>query len=394
MNLTLNYPGKLSKAELLTNTRGFYLSGEEQASSKNKLILGDNLLVLKALLNQYQGMIDMVYIDPPYATNNTFLLDDERANTISRHRNGRQAYSDTLKGYHYLEFLRQRLILIRELMSSQASIYLHIDYKVGHYVKLIMDEVFGIQNYRNEISRIKCNPKNFQRKGYGNIKDMVLFYSKSDAMIWNEPFKEYSEEDIKRLYPKVNAQGRRYTTVPLHAPGETVNGSSSNSFKGKQPPKGRHWRTSPEELEKLDREGKIEWSASGIPRKIIYLDEMPGKRVQDIWEFKDPQYPTYPTEKNRKMLEMIVKASSHQGSLVLDCFCGSGTTLLAANSLERNWIGIDNSEEAIAVARNQLRKESVLDLQDYEFMVLKEEKPAVDLLGTPPIAVVSSIAIP
>ena len=114
---------------------------------------------------------------------------------------------------------------------------MHIDYKIGHYVKVIMDEVFGIDNFRNDIARIKCNPKNFNRIGYGNIKDSVLFYSKSKNPIWNEPREKYTEKDIEKLFPQINKQGRRYTTVPIHAPGETENGKSNKPFKGISPRK-------------------------------------------------------------------------------------------------------------------------------------------------------------
>ena len=156
--------------------------------------------------------------------------------------------------------MRERLILARELLSERGSIYLHIDYKIGHYVKIIMDEIFGTKNFRNDITRIKCNPKNFSRKAYGNIKDLILFYSKASNPIWNEPFIPFSDEDKTRLYKKIDEQGKFYTTVPLHAPGETKDGVTGGTFRGMLPPKGRHWRTSPAELEKLDEQGLIEWS--------------------------------------------------------------------------------------------------------------------------------------
>jgi len=112
-----------------------------------------------------------------------------------------------------------------------------------------MDEIFGIENFRNDITRIKCNPKNFARKGYGNIKDLILFYSKSDNLIWNEPKMPYTADDKVKLFPKKDKSGRHYTTIPLHAPGETQNGNTSKAFKGILPPEGRHWRTDVETLE-------------------------------------------------------------------------------------------------------------------------------------------------
>ncbi len=323
---------------------------------KNLLIHGENITGLNCLLNEkdLKGKIDLVYIDPPFATGSNFTITDGRATTISNSKNGDIAYSDILKGNDFIDFLKERLILLRELLSEQGSIYLHIDYKIGHYVKVMMDEVFGMENFRNDIARVKCNPKNFERIGYGNIKDLILFYTKSANPIWNEPRENYTEKDLEKLVPKQDKQGRRYTTVPIHAPGETVNGNSNKPFKGILPPKGRHWRTDVETLEQWDKAGLIEWSSNGNPRKIIYADEREGKRVQDIWEYKDPQYPDYPTEKNADLLDLIIRTSSNENSIVLDCFCGSGTTLKAAQINGRKWIGIDKSDLAIQATRNKL----------------------------------------
>ncbi len=325
--------------------------------SANLLIHADNLIALKWLI-EVRGLeekIDLIYIDPPFATGGRFTIDGDRASTISSSGQGRLAYEDTLRGTDYLDFLYLRLWILRRLLTPRGSIYVHIDDKIGHYVKVLMDEVFGIENFRNDITRIKCNPKNFRRKGYGNIKDMILFYTKGDDFIWHEPYEPYSEADLARLFPKRDDRGRRYTTVPLHAPGETKRGKTAQPFKGQRPPKGRHWRTDVATLERWDREGLIEWSSRGVPRKKIYADERRGKRMQDIWEFKDPQYPVYPTEKNADLLDLIVRTSSDEGSHVLDCFCGSGTTLVAAQKRGRTWIGIDSSALAIEVAQRKLK---------------------------------------
>lgn len=323
---------------------------------RNLLIQSENIKGLNYLLNtqSLKGKIDLVYIDPPFATGGNFTITNGRSATISNSKNGEIAYSDTLKGTEFIQFLKERLLLIHELLSEKGSIYLHIDYKIGHYVKVMMDEIFGIENFRNDITRVKCNPKNFNRIGYGNVKDLILFYTKSSNPIWNEPREKYTEKDFEKLFPKIDKQGRRYTTVPIHAPGETENGKSNQPFKGILPPAGRHWRTDVATLEQWDNEGLIEWSSNGNPRKIIFADEREGKRVQDIWEYKDPQYPDYPTEKNSDLLDLIIRTSSNQESIVLDCFCGSGTTLKAAQLNGRKWIGIDQSEHAIRVTKEKI----------------------------------------
>jgi adenine-specific DNA-methyltransferase len=344
---------------------------------KNMLIQGDNLKALKYLLDveNLTGKIDLVYIDPPFATNGNFTITEGRASTVSNSKNGNIAYADKLVGKDYIDFLKARLVLLRKLLSDQGSIYLHIDYKIGHYVKVAMDEVFGIENFRNDITRIKCNPKNFDRLGYGNVKDAILFYTKTSRAIWNEPREKYTERDLEKLFPKIDKQGKRYTTVPIHAPGETENGESNRPFKGMMPPKGRHWRTDVRTLEQWDEEGLIEWSSTGNPRKIIYADEREGKRMQDVWEFKDPQYPVYPTEKNAALLDLIVRTSSNPDSIVLDCFCGSGTTLKAAHLQGRKWIGIDQSELALKAAVEKLDKidgDLFTAKPDYEFIEIEK----------------------
>ena len=368
--MLITYDNKKHDKDILEKTSRTKLKTVSGKGAKNKLIHADNLSTLKTLLDDYSGKVDLIYIDPPFATNGHFKISDDRANTISSSNGDAIAYSDTLIGAEFLEFLRERLIFLRELLSERGSIYLHIDYKIGHYVKLIMDEVFGRDMFRNDITRIKCNPKNFHRKAYGNIKDLILFYSKAESPIWNDPRVPFSEEDKERLFKKLDKNGRQYTTIPLHAPGETSNGNTSKEWKGMKPPKGRHWRTDPAILEEWDKQGLIEWSTNGVPRKKIFLDERDGKKMQDIWEFKDPQYPQYPTEKSLDLLKFIVEASSNEGDLVFDCFAGSGTTLVAAQSLNRNWIGIDKSEPAIKVVQKRLNDlpSSLFSKIEYEFL--------------------------
>jgi adenine-specific DNA-methyltransferase len=326
----------------------------------NRLILGDNLHVLKILVNDpsVKGKVRLVYIDPPFSTGQEFRIGTSRSSTMSSSKSDEVAYSDGLVGSAYLDFLRSRLALLREILAENGSIYVHIDCRVGHYVKVLMDEVFGAEHFINDIARIKCNPKNFPRKAYGNIKDMILFYSKTRDYVWNDQRESFADEELKRLFPKIDKDGRRYTTNPLHAPGETSVGSTGQPWRGVPPPKGRHWRYPPKSLEDLDEIGLIEWSSKGVPRKKIYADEFlkKGKKRQDIWEFKDPQFPSYPTEKNIEMLRIIIATSSQPDDIVLDAFCGSGTTLVAADQLGRKWIGIDNSPSSIRTTVKRLLK--------------------------------------
>jgi|GEM_PF-24333 len=352
----LLYPGKQTKEKILSETPSTELKLVKKygpdPKAKNKLILGDNLGILKNFYNdpEIKGKINLIYIDPPFGTGQDFVGYEEE-----------KFYSDRLINVDFLEFLRKRLLFFRELLSENGSIYLHIDQKIGHYIKIIMDEVFGEGNFRNDIARIKCNPKNFERKAYGNIKDVIYFYSKSkpngnDPMYWSDYRLPLSKEEIEKQFPKLDKYGRRYATTPLHAKGETKNGPTGQPWEGIKPPKGRHWRYPPTELTRLDKAGLIEWSETNNPRKIIYADENKGKKIQDIWDFRDPGFvsETYPTEKSETLLEQIILCSSREGDLVLDCFCGSGTTLVAAERLNRYWIGIDSNESAIKTVEKKL----------------------------------------
>lgn len=326
------------------------------------LARGDCLRTLKTIYEQGLNKVKLVYIDPPFSTNTEFRISENggRTSTISSSKNDVLAYSDKLTGEEYLDFIRNVLIALKKVMTEDSSIYFHIDYKIGHYVKIIMDEVFGIDNFKNDITRIKCNPKNFHRRSYGNIKDLILFYAQGDY-VWNNPTAKHSALDIERLFPKIDKNGRRYTTNPLHAPGETSKGESGQDWNGLKPPAGRHWRHSIAVLNDLEEKGLIEWSKNGNPRKIIYAHEQvkKGKKLQDIWEFKDPVHPQYPTQKNIDLLKQIIVASSNEGDVVLDCFAGSGTTLVAAKSLGRNCIGIDRSEHALRITQERLKSTSI-----------------------------------
>ena len=318
---------------------------------------GDNLKGL-AYLAEMGEKIDLVYIDPPFATNTEFLMDSERANTVSA--SGELAYADRLKGSDYLEQLRLRLEAIRSVMADDGSIYVHIDVKMEHHVRLLMDEVFGARNFRNSITRIKCNPKNFNRLSYGNIKDTILFYSVSPYRTkWHPQEEPMTGDEAESRFPLVDGAGRRYTTTPLHAPGVTRKGATGGHWRGMPPPAGRHWRYSPDKLDELDAAGLIAWSSTGNPRKIIYADQSSGKLPQDVWVYKDPQRPSYPTQKNAAMLERIILTSSEPGDTVLDCYAGSGATLLESARLGRRFVGMDDAPAAREVTERRLRAEGV-----------------------------------
>ena len=324
------------------------------SDTANYLIKSENFIALSVMLNYYREKIDLIYIDPPFNTMQDFFISQKRANSISSVKE-RTAYHDKMPLEKFLAFMYERLFIIHELLSCRGSLYLHIDCKTGHYVKIILDEIFGADNFINDITRIKSNPKNFYRRAWGNEKDMILFYAKdSGRNIWNDVKSAMNESELMRRFPKIDSDGRRYTTIPLHAPGETKNGATSCKWRDISVPEGRHWRTDPAEFDKLDSQGRIEWSSRGNPRIKKFADEHEGKKIQDVWTFKDPQNPIYPTEKNHDMLKLIISQSSLNESIILDCFAGSGAALLCADELGRKWIGIDKSDAAINIIRENL----------------------------------------
>jgi len=342
--ITVVYDGKLSPEEVLTQSYAKFLTAEViNGGNTNMLFFGDNLQALLFMLNNgYKGSVRLIYIDPPFATVSSFINRDQE-----------HAYSDSLCGGEYVEFLRERIIVMRELLTEDGSIYLHLDGNMAFTMKLIMDEVFGEKNFRAFITRKKCSTKNYTKNTYGNISDYIMFYSKSSDYIWNRPYEPWEYDRMIEQYPYVDEKTRRrYKKVPIHAPG-TRNGETGKEWRGKMPPKGKHWQYTPDRLDEYDAAGEIYWSPTGNPRRMVFFEPDKGIPVQDIWlNYRDSinqaQMTTgYPTEKNFEMMKMIVDASSNPGDIVLDCFAGGGTTLGAAFELNRQWIGVDNSVESI-----------------------------------------------
>lgn len=371
----ISYPGKLPAQDIINSTNEFKYESLFNKGSQNKVLFGDNLDVLRYLNSNADAKerVKLIYIDPPYGTNSIF-----------QSRNQRSSYKDDLIGNHYLEFMRRRLILMRELLSNDGSIYMHLDGNMAFQIKVLMDEIFGSKNFRGFITRKKCSNKNSTRKTYGNISDYIIFYSKTDNFTWQRATVPWSDEKMRKEYPCIDkSTGRLYKKVPIHAPG-TRNGETGKEWKGMMPPPGKHWQYTPAKLTELDNTGNIYWSANGNPRRKVFFDRDKGIPVQDIWlDVQDSlnqniKITGYPTEKNPYLLERIIKASSNEGDIVLDCFAGSGTTLDVAEQLGRKFIGIDNSSEAIF----NIIKRFVKGLGNMGDYVNKRKKESVQLFQT------------
>lgn len=338
---TISYPGKLAESEVLRSVSTKYLKisdgarDENVAPQSNGFIWGDNWFGLHSLI-QSGEKAQLIYLDPPYSTGFDFAS-----------RKQEHAYNDSLGTAAYIEFMRRRLILMRETLSEEGSIYVHIGHQMVAELKIVLDEVFGAQNFRNIITRRKCSSKNSTRHQFSNLNDYILFYTKSNNYIWNQPQKKASAEWIAKEYTKSDERGQ-YKLVPVHAPG-TRNGATGENWRGVAPPQGKHWQYTPNKLDELDKAGEIYWSKTGNPRRKVYLPENKGLALTDYWEeFRDAHHQSilitgYPTEKNFEMMKMIVGASSSHGGLVIDPFSGSGSTIHAAELLGRQWVGMDES---------------------------------------------------
>jgi adenine-specific DNA-methyltransferase len=356
--------------------------GEPVNNWMNRIYWGDNLQVMAHLLKEFRGKVDLVYVDPPFDSKADYKQSISlKGKTVSNDSTvmEEKQYSDIWTNDTFLQFTYERLVLIRELLADHGTLFVHCDWHKSHHIRCILDEVFGPNGFANEIQRLKCNPKNSNIPSFGNIHDTIFLYRKSEVFRWNPQREAKDSEDLQRIFEKSDPDGRRYTTVALHAPGERK-GETGQPWRNISPPKGRHWACVHAELDRFEAEKKIEWSDSGNPRLKRYADEDEGDRVQDIWTMKDPQYVRYPTEKSSALLRRIVSATTNPGDLVFDCFMGSGTTQAAAMQLGRRFIGADINLGAIQTSTKRLLFLASQLLQKQRQQLLDSTKE----LGTPP----------
>lgn len=232
--------------------------GPEVDGWRNKIFWGDNLQVMSHLLKEFRGKINLIYIDPPFDSKADYRkkisVKGQKASGDASSFEEKQ-YSDIWTNDQYLQFLYERIILLKELLSRDGSIFVHCDWHKSHHIRCILDEVFGPSNFCNSITRVKCNPKNSGLNKFGNVHDIVHFYRNGGSdYTWNPLKEEKDSEDLSRIYEKVDSNGRRYTTVALHAPGER-SGETGRPWRNMPPPKGRHWAYVHAQLDEFDAAG-------------------------------------------------------------------------------------------------------------------------------------------
>ncbi len=351
------------------------------------LYFGDNLFVLRDEIKNES--VDLVYLDPPFNSKRDYNLlfktpkghdsDAQIAAFDDTWHWGEQAEREFAELLHqentdvsemiqslrrflnesdmmaYLVMMANRLVELHRVLKSNGSLYLHCDPTASHYLKIVLDTVFGAENFRNEIIW-KRTSAHSDAKTLGNSHDVLLFYSKSNEIIWNKQYQPYNQDYIKSHYRYVDENGRKFRTDNLTAT-SLSGGGYTYAWNGVT----KIWRCPIHKMQELHDSGRLHYTKSGSVEYIRYLDEMPGTPLQDLWDDLSPinsqsaERLGYPTQKPLELLERIIQASSNEGDVVLDPFCGCGTAVHAAQSLKREWIGIDITHLAISLIEKRMR---------------------------------------
>jgi len=354
----------------------------------NTLYYGDNLDVLRH--NVQDESVDLVYLDPPFNSNasynvlfaaqdgtrsaaqikafeDTWRWDQAAAYDYRQTVEQGGRVSQAMQAFHtllgpsnmlaYLAMMAPRLLELRRVLKPTGSLYLHCDPTASHYLKLLLDAIFGPEHFRNEICWQRSGAKNDSLR-YGRSHDTLLFYTVGLRFTWDTQYLPFQDASVVKNYTHVEpSTGRRYRRGDLTAakPG----GDVDFEWRGMRPYKGRHWAYSREHLDQMLAEGRIEFRRTGMPVYKRYLDEQPGVPLQDVWTdvrltSADKERLGYPTQKPEALLERIIKASSNEGDVVLDPFCGCGTAIAVAQRLKRRWIGIDITYLAVTLMKYRL----------------------------------------
>ena len=363
----LNWKGKRP----FTSTRYYPAQLKEQHGEAvngwlNKIFWGDNLQVMSHLLREFRGKVDLIYIDPPFDSKvdykKTIRLKG-KAVTNDQNLFEEKQYTDIWSNDEYLQFIYERVILIKELLSDRGTVFLHCDWHRSHYIRCILDEIFGAERCHNLLSWKRSHAQANSGQGakhFGRVTDTIFIYSKSENSIWNSQYLPYSEEVIQRDYKYIDeATGERYRLAPVDGPGGASKGNPFYEFLGVT----GYWRYSKETMQKLYEQGEIIVSSTGrsLSRKK-FLKDAKGTPITDFWDDLNRVSPTsnerldYPTQKPELLLERIIRTSSSPNDLVFDCFMGSGTTQAVAMKLGRRFIGADINLGAIQTTTKRLIK--------------------------------------
>jgi adenine-specific DNA-methyltransferase len=352
-------------------TMEMFASGRE-TEWRNRLIWGDKKYVLPSLLPEFAGKVNLIYIDPPFDTGADFSFmatianrsDDDQAATFTKEPSilEQKAYRDTWgRGLDsYLDWFYEAVILLRDLLAETGSIFVHLDWHVAAYAKVVMDEVFGNERLVNEIVWKRSDAKGDASQGsrhFSRVHDVILFYTKGENATWNASYLPLSVDYVEKFYKYSDPDGRRWKMDNMLGPGGAAKGNPVYEVMGVT----RAWRYSKKRMEELRKSGRvIQTKAGNVPMEKRYLDESKGVQVSTWWDDISMvrgwsgEKTGYATQKPEILLERIIQTCSNEGDLVLDCFIGSGTTSAEAEKLKRHWIAADLSRFAIHTARKRL----------------------------------------
>jgi len=358
----LVYHGKEREEDIIANTlavplqpvRTFNKNGVEW---HNKLIFGDNLQAMKTLLEMKRRGelcnadgtpgVRMIYIDPPFATRQDFQGSQDQ-----------KAYQDKIVGAQFVEFMRRRFILLRELLADDGCLYLHLDIKKIHYLKVVLDEVFGEGRFINEIIW-KRTSAHADSTTYANVHDALLLYSKAGAFTFNPQYVQYTEEHLEKRYKHVEKSGPR--KGQRFADGDLVGtGLRGGGYLYEWKDVTKTWRCPIETMRQYEKDNRLYYTKNGVPRIKRFVDDVPGVPPSDMWidifpvNSQAAERVDYPTQKPESLLSRIISTSSNEGDIILDAFAGSGTTCAVAEKLGRRWIGIDCGKLAIYTIQKRL----------------------------------------
>jgi len=346
----------------------------------NKLILGDNIEIMRRMESE---TVDLIYLDPPFFSNRNYEVlwgdEGEIRSFVDRWSGGIE---------HYIAWLKERVAEMHRLLKPTGSIFLHCDWHANSYIRAnILDKIFGNNNFRGEIIWQRTNTHNDAKKKLAVLNDTIWYYSKSDNCTYNPIYGEYDKKYLETAYNKVDEKGR-YRLDNLANPSK-VNKNGLYNYKGYSPPK-NGWRCTLEKMESWDKEGLI-WFPENIDGRLAfkrYLDENKGSLIGNIWtdinnvQSQSKERIGYPTQKPEKLLERIIEMSTNKNDLVLDPFVGGGTTIISAEKYERNWIGIDQSVQAVKVTefrltsnKNLFSQPFVVQLYKYDYDELFNRNP-------------------
>jgi DNA modification methylase len=334
----------------------------------NRLILGDNLEILKSMEND---SVDLIYLDPPFFSNRNYEVIWGDTGEI-------RSFQDRWAGgiSHYIDWLKERVEEMHRILKPTGSIFLHCDWHANAYIRVhILDRIFGENNFVNEILWQKIRTTKVQSKQFGNVHDIIYFYSKSKNWIFENQYKNFDRKYIKSHYKVDEKTGKLYRTVSMLQQGQGSAKKFGNNLL--EPPAGKHWIWSQDRIDQALKDGIIRFTSNGRPEKIQFLEDMKGDIVDDIWEDIIPvnsqakERIGYPTQKPEALMERIIKCATNEGDIVLDPFMGGGTTIAVADRLNRQWLGIDQSPMAVKVTEFRLQKQTDLFTAPYTVQLYK-----------------------